>query len=61
MTPFQFSKRISKLFNTHQEAADALGVTRGCVGHWLNGRRPVPGTVEKLIECIEARGKGQDK
>lgn len=24
---------------THDDIADALGVTRGAVGHWLNGRR----------------------
>ena len=55
MTAHQFYKRISRLFDTQQEAADSLGVTRGAVGHWLNGRRRVPESIAKLIECIEAR------
>lgn len=54
MTAKQFSTRIQKLWRTQQEAADAFGVTRSAVGHWIHGRRPVPMTIEKLIECIEA-------
>lgn len=57
MTAHQFYKRISKFFNTQQEAADALGVTRGAVGHWIAGRRPVPESIVRLIECIEAQMK----
>lgn len=55
MTANQFYKRISKLFDTQQEAADAFGVTRSAVGHWLSGRRPVPESIVKLLECIEEK------
>jgi len=53
VTGKQFSTRIQKLWRTQQEAADALGVTRGAIGHYELGRRPIPETVIKLLECIE--------
>lgn len=55
MTAKQFSTRIQKIWTTQKEAANALGVTRGAIGHYELGRRPVPGTIVKLLECIEAR------
>ena len=36
---------------THQELADSLGVTRGCVGHWLCGRREP--TLSQLLELAQ--------
>lgn len=54
MTGKQFSTRIQKLWRTQQEAADALGVTRGAIGHYGLGRRPIPKIVVKLLECLEA-------
>ena len=59
MTANHFAKRTSRLWRTQQEIADALGVTRGCIGHWINGRRRVPGTVVKLLKCIEAASRDQ--
>ncbi len=37
---------------THQEIADALGVTRGAVGHWLCGRREP--TLTQFVEICTA-------
>jgi len=37
---------------TQQDIADALGVTRGAVGHWLCGRREP--TLSQFVELSEA-------
>jgi DNA-binding XRE family transcriptional regulator len=55
MTARQFSTRIKRFWRTQQEAAAALGVTRGAIGHWELGRRPVPKSIVKFLECIEER------
>ncbi len=37
---------------TQQDIADALGVTRGAVGHWLCGRREP--TLSQFLELSDA-------
>ena len=52
MTPLQFCKRRKKLFRSQQKAAEALGVTQQAISHWETGRRLVPLSVVKLLECL---------
>ena len=52
MTAHQFAKKRKKLFDTRAEAAEALGVTKGAVGHWENGIRPVPLWAIRFLECL---------
>jgi DNA-binding transcriptional regulator YiaG len=55
MTAAQFKKRRQKLWQSQYAAADALGVTRGAVGHWEDGRRPIPKTIVILLDCLERK------
>ena len=54
MTADQFARKIQKLWVTQKDAAEALGVTRSCIGHYEHGRRPVPAPIVKLLKCLEA-------
>jgi DNA-binding XRE family transcriptional regulator len=53
VTANQFKRIRLKYWKSQAQAADALGITRGAVGHYENGRRPVPESIVKLIQCIE--------
>jgi DNA-binding XRE family transcriptional regulator len=55
MTPLQFTRRRRKLFQTQATAAEALGVCQGTVSLYESGGRPVPKTIIKLLECLEAK------
>lgn len=61
MTANQFKRKRERLFPapTQKEsralAAAALGVTPGAVDHWEYGKRRVPETAVKLLECLEAQ------
>ncbi len=55
LTAAKFKTRRMKLWPTQAAAALALGVTRHAVNHWESGRRPVPESAVKLLECIEAK------
>lgn len=36
-----------------QALADLLGVTKGCVRHWLSGARKIPETTARLIKYFK--------
>ena len=55
LTADKFKRRRKKLWPSQAAAALALGVTRHAVNHWEKGRRPVPESAVKLLECIEAK------
>ncbi len=55
LTADKFKRRRKKLWPSQAAAALALGVTRHAVNHWESGRRPVPESAVKLLECIEAK------
>ena len=55
MTSKQFTSRRRKMWDTQAQAAEALGVTQGCVGHWETGRSPVPLMIQKLLDCLESK------
>lgn len=52
MTPLQFTRRRKKLFRSQAKAAEALGVTPGAISHWESGRRPVPPSMVKFLDCL---------
>ena len=49
MTPEQFTEALARLSLSRADAARQLGVTRGAVTLWAQGKRPIPGTVVELI------------
>ena len=57
LTAAKFKRCRQKLWPSQAAAALALGVTRHAVNHWESGRRPVPETIVKLLECLEKKGQ----
>jgi DNA-binding XRE family transcriptional regulator len=57
MTATQFKRHRLTHYGTQARMAAALGVTRGAVAMWEHGRRPIPGIVIKLLECLEMSTK----
>jgi transcriptional regulator with XRE-family HTH domain len=47
-------RRMEAVGTTQEQLAEALDMTQGGLGHWLNGKRQPP--FEKLIEIADALG-----
>lgn len=56
MTAKQIRAYRVKHFGTQAKLAAALGVTRGAVAMWEQGRRPVPGPIIKLLNFLVTTG-----
>ena len=48
--PRELRRALKTLDWTQRELAQYLGVSEGAVSMWVNGLRPLPGPVCKLIE-----------
>jgi DNA-binding transcriptional regulator YiaG len=57
MTADEFKAKRQALWKSQYHAAEALGVRQGAVSFWERGQRPVPETIVKFLECIEASMK----
>lgn len=53
MKPIELQDYLRKTRLSPQEFAALVGVTKGAVMHWLNGRREIPLTIIKLIDYFE--------
>jgi transcriptional regulator with XRE-family HTH domain len=53
MTASQFRRWREAMGISIAEAAKALGVTRAAITGWQSGRRSVPLSIVKLIECLK--------
>lgn len=49
MSPNELKEWMVNVGLRDDSLAELLGVSRGCVGHWLAGRRKIPETTAKLI------------
>jgi DNA-binding transcriptional regulator YiaG len=49
----RFRQERIDLFPNKQEAAEAFGVTKGCLKHWENGARSIPKTAWILLDCLK--------
>lgn len=49
MSPHELKEWMLNVGLTPTSLADLLGVTKGCVQHWLSGHRKIPETTAKLI------------
>lgn len=54
MSPAALRAWIERRGWSQAKAADALGVTPATVSRWLNEKRHIPTTVERLIACLDA-------
>jgi DNA-binding transcriptional regulator YiaG len=53
MTPGEFRRWRESMGYAHRsDLAAALGVTKHAIEHWEYGRRKIPATVIKLMECL---------
>jgi len=53
MTPDEFRALRLKLgYRYRSDLAAALGVSKRAIEHWEYGRRKIPGSVIKLLECL---------
>jgi len=57
MSPDGFKAIREEQFGTQAAAAEALGVVIQTIKAWEHGRRKVPETVVKLIECLKKTEK----
>ena len=48
--PKELRSALKRLGWNQRELAEYLGVSEGAVSMWVNGLRPIPVPVEKLIE-----------
>ena len=60
MTPSTFGERLTVAIEhrglTHEALAERLGLTRGAINHWANGRRtPSSETIEQLSQELQVR------
>jgi len=39
---------------SQEQLADVIGVSRGAIGHWETGIRPISGPVARLLAEVEA-------
>jgi hypothetical protein len=53
MTAAEF-ERVRPAGLNDSELARLIGVTRGAVGYYRKGERPIPGTVARLVRCFAA-------
>lgn len=53
MTPADLSAWLDRRGLSQRQAAPLLGVTQQAVNLWATGKRPIPGTVVRLIECLD--------
>ena len=49
MSPNELKSWMTEVGLNEHGLADLLGVTKGCVHHWLTGSRKIPETTAKLI------------
>lgn len=59
MSGYELREAIRALGMDQRQAAGYLRVTEGAVSRWVNGERPIPGPICKLIEMavLELEGK----
>lgn len=61
MTAAEFTAFLDRHGWNQTQAAAHLGVTQQAVSLWQRGERTIPGTVEKLIECLERNEESERK
>lgn len=49
MRPEELRAALDELDLSRRQAADALGVSKGAVRHWLSGRHAIPGPAARLV------------
>lgn len=53
-----YQKELNHLLNSNEisaeEFAQAIGVTKGAVSHWVEGRRSIPPTVVRIIRMFQS-------
>lgn len=49
LTPEQFEAAMDELGMSRREVAEALGVSKSTVRHWLSGRHEIPGPAARLV------------
>lgn len=54
MTSKQMRQALEDLGMDQRQAAGYLRVTEGAVSRWVNGERPIPGPICKLVEMALA-------
>ena len=57
MTATEFKEIRKRHWKSQSKAAAALGTTQANISHYELGRRPVSGTMIRLLECIENADK----